>query len=81
MVRSYDEPVQVRKPVTAPTPTAFRWHGRHYVVREVLAHWYERRAWWTEDAARAAAQCRGRSHRPSMRAPGCRRRRSRKHSM
>ena len=56
MVRSYDEPVQVREPAVAPTafaPTAFAWRGRHYVVREVLAHWYERRAWWTEDAARA----------------------------
>lgn len=51
MVRSYDEPVQVREPAAAPT--AFLWRGRHYVVREVLAHWYERRAWWTEDAARA----------------------------
>lgn len=51
MGRSYDEPVHVREP--GATPTAFVWRGRHYVVREVVAHWYERRAWWTEDAARA----------------------------
>lgn len=27
-------------------PTAFRWRGNRYVVREVLGHWRERRAWW-----------------------------------
>ncbi len=39
--------------VPEPQPTAFLWRGRLYVVREVLAHWYERRAWWTEGAAKA----------------------------
>lgn len=35
------------------TPTSFLWRGRLYVVREVLAHWRERQAWWTAAAARA----------------------------
>jgi hypothetical protein len=31
-----------------PTPSAFLWRGRLYVVREVIGHWRERRAWWRE---------------------------------
>jgi len=34
-------------------PGAFLWRGRVYVVREVLGHWRERRAWWTGSAAQA----------------------------
>jgi hypothetical protein len=34
-------------------PTSFLWRGRLYVVRSVLGHWRERRAWWTEASARA----------------------------
>lgn len=29
-------------------PAAFIWRGRLYVVREVLGHWRERRAWWRD---------------------------------
>lgn len=29
-------------------PEAFIWKGRLYVVRQVLAHWQERRAWWRD---------------------------------
>ena len=29
-------------------PQAFLWRGRLYVVRQVLGHWRERRAWWRE---------------------------------
>lgn len=29
---------------------SFLWRGRLYVVREVLGHWRERRAWWTAPA-------------------------------
>jgi hypothetical protein len=58
MVRRYAEPVQVRPEVTdgtagAEPPASFLWRGRLYVVRAVLGHWRERRAWWTEAAARA----------------------------
>jgi Family of unknown function (DUF6504) len=58
MVRRYAEPVQVRPEGTdgtasAESPASFLWRGRLYVVRAVLGHWRERRAWWTEAAARA----------------------------
>jgi len=29
-------------------PTAFLWRGRLYIVREVIGHWRERRAWWRD---------------------------------
>lgn len=64
MVRRYDEVVQVRTTDEASTgagenlgavPAAFVWRSRPYLVREVLAHWYERRDWWnaTESAESA----------------------------
>ena len=58
MVRRYGDPVQVRPEGSdgtagAEPPTSFLWRGRLYVVRSVLGHWRERRAWWTEPAARA----------------------------
>lgn len=31
-----------------PSPRAFIWRGRLYVVRQVIGHWRERRAWWRE---------------------------------
>ncbi len=31
-----------------PPPQAFVWRGRLYVVRQVIGHWRERRAWWHE---------------------------------
>jgi len=31
-----------------PTPSAFLWRGRLYIVRDVIGHWRERRAWWRE---------------------------------
>jgi hypothetical protein len=63
MVRRYGDPVEVRPapgghvqeradPGGVP-PGSFLWHGRLYVVRSVLGHWCERRAWWTAGAARA----------------------------
>ena len=33
---------------SAPPPQAFIWRGRLYVVRQVIGHWRERRAWWRE---------------------------------
>lgn len=58
MVRRYAEPVHVRQEVPGGTaeagpPVSFLWRGRLYVVRTVLGHWRERRAWWAEAAARA----------------------------
>jgi Family of unknown function (DUF6504) len=59
MVRRYEEPIEVQAGVGIheagdvdlapdPTPSAFLWRGRLYIVREVLGHWRERRAWWRE---------------------------------
>ena len=53
MVRRFSDVVQVRvrsgQQPEVPEherPEAFIWKGRLYVVREVLAQWRERRAWW-----------------------------------
>ena len=60
MVRRYQEPIEVRAggadidpvdgidSVPDRSPTAFLWRGRLYVVRDVIGHWRERRAWWRE---------------------------------
>lgn len=58
MVRRYGDPVEVRGRAgeggsAAGAPDSFLWRGRLYVVRSVLGHWRERRAWWNEPAARA----------------------------
>ena len=57
MVRRYEDPVHVRpgdEGAAGPEPpSSFLWRGRVYVVRAVLGHWRERRAWWTDTAARA----------------------------
>ena len=62
MVRRYEEAVEVRTvpaggaggpggaggTAVATAPDAFVWRGRLYVVRAVLDHWQERRAWWRD---------------------------------
>jgi len=60
MVRRYEEPIEVRAgvggvdlvggidPVPDSSPSAFLWRGRLYIVREVIGHWRDRRAWWRE---------------------------------
>ena len=60
MVRRYEEPIEVRagvggvdlvggiNPVPDSSPSAFLWRGRLYIVREVIGHWRDRRAWWRE---------------------------------
>lgn len=58
MARRYGDPVEVKarggEGGSAPgAPDSFLWRGRLYVVRSVLGHWRERRAWWNESAARA----------------------------
>ena len=62
MTRRYGDPVAVRPAEGASgagpgsagfRPGVFLWRGRVYVVREVLGHWRERRAWWTGPAAQA----------------------------
>jgi hypothetical protein len=57
VVRRYDDPVEVHPAGVEGSggsePASFLWRGRLYVVREVLGHWRERRAWWTAPAASA----------------------------
>ena len=51
MVRRYEESIEVRSgdtDVRDPSPSAFLWRGRLYIVRDVIGHWRERRAWWRE---------------------------------
>jgi hypothetical protein len=51
MTRRFAEIVHVG--VSGVQPTAFRWRGTRYVVREVLGHWRERRSWWSAPVAQA----------------------------
>ena len=50
MVRRYEESIEVRAGVGVqdPPPSAFLWRGRLYIVRDVIGHWRERKAWWRE---------------------------------
>jgi hypothetical protein len=47
LARRYDEPVEVERRDDAPV--AFVRRGRRYLVRTVLGHWWETRAWWQAD--------------------------------
>lgn len=56
MARQYGEGIEVREVggsgaggsgTVTRAPQAFLWRGRLYVVRAVLGHWWEPRAWWT----------------------------------
>jgi hypothetical protein len=55
MSRRHADPVEVRTRVApaGPVPDQFRWHGRLYLVREVLARWTESGSWWRGTAVRA----------------------------
>ena len=53
MGRQYDEPIEVR---ATPTPEAFVWRGRLFVVREVQGRWQERRQWWRTAGESTRAQ-------------------------
>jgi hypothetical protein len=48
-VRRYDDPVEVSTGAQQD-PDRFLWRGRHWQVREVVAHWVETGAWWTRPA-------------------------------
>ena len=55
MGRRYEDAVHVQEAADGTAgPSAFVWHERLYVIREVLGHWHERTAWWEGPAARAA---------------------------
>jgi len=44
-MRRYGDPIEVGS--RGRVPVRFRWRGRVYLVRVVLAHWIERGSWWT----------------------------------
>jgi hypothetical protein len=55
VVRRYEEPIAVKETsdgggatAVVTAPESFLWQGRLYVVRTVLDHWQERRAWWRD---------------------------------
>jgi len=53
MTRVHADPVEVvRKDAD---PEQFRWRGRLYLVREVLARWTESGGWWRSAAVSAMA--------------------------
>lgn len=45
-VRVYGDGIDVALAEGERRPAAFVWHGRYYVVREVLDEWVERTPWW-----------------------------------
>jgi hypothetical protein len=49
MSRRFDEPIEVRR--RDDQPAEFRWRGRRYVIRAVLASWVETGAWWRSPVA------------------------------
>jgi hypothetical protein len=80
-VRTYDDPVDVRKGPTdglagdgEEGPEQFLWRGRLWQVREVIAHWVETGAWWICKEAMVASSSRpGRaSHREVWRVAAAR---------
>lgn len=64
MSRRYAEPAQVRS--RDGEPAEFRWRGRLYAVRSVLAQWVETGAWWEAPAVAALLT----ADAPAPRAPG-----------
>jgi Family of unknown function (DUF6504) len=48
LARRHADPVEVAH--RDSVPTQFLWHGRLYVVREVLDHWLRSGAWWRSAA-------------------------------
>lgn len=53
MSRLHADAVEVRR--DDDEPAQFLWHGRLYVVREVLARWTESGGWWRTGAMTALA--------------------------
>ena len=54
-MRSYDEPIEVRRGLVAgqEAPEQFLWRGRLWVVRDVVSHWVETGAWWDQEGIAA----------------------------
>ena len=54
-MRTYDEPIEVRRGLVAgqEAPEQFLWRGRLWVVRDVVSHWVETGAWWDQEGIAA----------------------------
>lgn len=54
-MRTYDEPIEVRRGLVAGTegPAQFLWRNRLWVVRDVQTRWLETAPWWEGPQARA----------------------------
>jgi hypothetical protein len=52
-VRQYDDLIDVRRGMIAghEAPEQFVWHGRLWVVRQIIAHWVRTGAWWEQAEA------------------------------
>lgn len=55
-MRRYDDPVDVSRGRVAGIegPEQFRWRGRRWQVRTVVAHWVETPPWWQSRRVQAA---------------------------
>ena len=62
MTRRYADPVSVETVLRLEAsdrpsaPHAFRWRGRRYLVREVLAYWMAAGVWWRPFTASRRAE-------------------------
>ena len=57
--------------VPGRAPSAFLWRGRLYVVRAVIGHWRERKAWWREALEPDENDSGHRRGMPAAYGPGC----------
>ena len=57
--------------VPGRAPSAFLWRGRLYVVRAVIGHWRERKAWWREALEPDEDDSGPRRGMPAAYGPGC----------
>lgn len=53
-MRSYDEPIHVRRAEPTSAPEQFVWRGRLWLVRDVVTRWLETGAWWDSPLVRSA---------------------------
>ena len=69
LARRYDAPTEVERGDGAPA--AFTWRRRRYVVRAVLAHWWQTGPWWERLRAGGVDDDEHERWRVEAVAPGC----------
>ena len=52
-MRQYDDLIDVRRGMVAgrDAPEQFVWHGKLWVVRQIIAHWVRTGAWWEQSTS------------------------------